>query len=296
MSSFHTVSPPPTPPDVHWSHRRSVAAAGLSLARESGHLLAWDRDRWLTLFDRAGRVQAQSRWPATPVGAVIAEDGSVCAVADRRGTVAWLSRDLTVRWQGTFPDRLTGLATDALGHLLAVADASGRVRFLDGNGTVAREALSPRPIHLLAFVPERPVVMAAADFGLITAVNLSHGEWTWKDNPVTHVAALGCSGDGSAVFAACFSDGVRRYGGTGLAAAAVAVPEPARLAALSYDGRRLLVAGSSDTVYGFNGDGSRRFVQSFGQPIVALALAALGDRLAVGLADGRVLWVEVATW
>lgn len=285
----------PAHPDIRWTHHLPAAPVGLAPARESGHLLAWTRDAWLNLLDRHGRLLAQAHWPANVVAVAAAEDGSAFAIADRRGTVAWLTRDLKPRWQEQLADRPTALATDAFGRLLAVADRGAHLRFFDAEGRPWHEAVSPRPLHHLAFVPELPVLVAASDVALVAAFDLARREWTWKDAPVVHVGAVVASGAGR-VGAACYSEGVRRYQPDGRPDGVVATPEPCRLAALSYCGRHVLTGSGSDAVHGLDWDGTLRFTHHFGQPVVALALAPLGDSAAVALADGRLLGVELEGW
>src|SRR5689334_5466467 len=121
-------------PPLLWSHRLRGAAGGLALARESGHVLAWDRNHWLVLLNRRGEVQAQARLDAGVVAGGIAEDGSALAVADDRGQVAWLNRDLSPRWRRPLSHQPTALAADPFGRGLAVADANCRLHFFDAAG------------------------------------------------------------------------------------------------------------------------------------------------------------------
>src|SRR4051812_45779599 len=108
-----------------WTHRLVATPGGIALARESGHVLAWDQNCWLVLLGRNGRLQAQTRLEAGIAAATISDDGSAVADADDRGTVSWRSPDLAVRWQHRLARRPTAVALDALGRALAVADASG---------------------------------------------------------------------------------------------------------------------------------------------------------------------------
>src|SRR4051794_19867084 len=114
---YHRATQPPKhPTPVLWSHRLHGAAGGLVLARESGHVLAWDANHWLCLLNRRGEVQSQTRFDTGIVAGCVAEDGSASAVADDRGRVSWLTRELTPRWRQTLPHQPTALATDTLGR------------------------------------------------------------------------------------------------------------------------------------------------------------------------------------
>jgi hypothetical protein len=280
-------------PPLLWSHRLRGAAGGLALARESGHVLAWDANHWLVLLNRRGELQAQTRLDAGCVAGCLAEDGSTLAVADDRGQVAWLDRDLSPRWRRPLPHQPTALATDPLGRGLAVADAAGRLHFFDPAGHALGPPLAtPRPLVHLQFAPSAPTLLAAADFGLVTALDPRSGRWLWQDVPVVHLGALAVS-DGPTLAVGCFSEGVRRYGPTGQHLPTIATPEPCRFVGVTFDGRFLLSGGVFGAVHVLNAEGAVFFEHHFNQPPVALALAPLGDWAALALADGLVLGLDL---
>jgi hypothetical protein len=289
-----------------WTHRLASAAGGLALARESGHVLAWDAQQWLVLLNRRGELQSQTHLDTGVVAAGIAEDGSGLAVADDRGQVTWLARDLSPRWRHTLPPtrcagtpavgapRPTALAVDPLGRGLAVADAGCKLHFFDRFGhPVEPTATSSRPLVHLLIPPAAPFVLAAADFGLIAALDARAGRWTWQDAPVVHLGALAAAGDGHMVAVSCFSEGIRRYDAAGHPAPALPTPEPCRLLAATYNGRRYLAGSIFGAVHGLDAEGAVRCEHRFEQPVVALALAPLGDWAAVALADGRVVGLDM---
>src|SRR5438876_5972375 len=112
-------------PNSLWTHRLAATPGGVALARESGHVLAWDQNCWLVLLGRNGRLQAQTRLDAGIAAATIAEVGSAVPDGDDRGTVTWRTPDLAVRRQHRVNRPPTVVALDALGRALAVGDASG---------------------------------------------------------------------------------------------------------------------------------------------------------------------------
>src|SRR2546421_318633 len=155
-----------------WTHRLGAAAGGLALARESGHVLVWDAHPWLVLLNRRGELQGQVKLEAPVIAGAAAEDGSALAVADDRGQLAWLTRDLPSRWRLRLPHRPTALAIDPLGRGLAMADAGGRLHLFDPAGNPTRPPLEvPRPIVHLQFPPAAAVLLAAADFGFVGALD-----------------------------------------------------------------------------------------------------------------------------
>jgi hypothetical protein len=281
-------------PPILWSHRLRGAACGLVLARESGHVLAWDGNRWLVLLNRRGEVQGQAQLGADVVTGAIAEDGSGLAVADNRGQVSWRARDLSERWSRPLPQQPTALAIDPLGRGLAVADAGSRVYFFDADGhALGQPTESPRPLVHMVFAPSAPLLLAASDFGLVAVLEPRSGRWLWQDAPVTHLGALDV-GDGPVAAVSCFSEGVRRYGLGGRPLTTLATPEPCRLVAMTYDGQTLLTGGVFGALHVLDGDGAVRHQHHFNQPAVALAMAPLGEWAALALADGLILGLDLA--
>ncbi|HEX4591254.1 MAG TPA: hypothetical protein VH120_15060 [Gemmataceae bacterium] len=277
-----------------WTHRLATAAGGLALARETGHVLAWDAHPWLVLLNRRGEVQGQVKLEAPVVAGAAADDGSALALADDRGQVAWLARDLAPRWRLRLPHRPTAIAIDPLGRGLAVADAGGRLLLLDATGNRLRPPIeTPRPLVHLLVPPAAPMLLVASDFGLVGGVD-SHGRWLWQDTPIVHLGGLASSGDGQTVAASCFSEGVRRYNGSGRPQPVLPTPEPCRLVMLTYGGGRALVAGVFGGVHLLDGDGKVLFDYRTDQPVVGAGLAPQGDQAVIALADGRVLGLELA--
>jgi hypothetical protein len=292
-------SPPfPAParhaPRLIWSQVLTAPPLGLSLAREKGWYLAWDKDNWLHLFSRSGQRQAQVRAPIALTAACCAEDGSSFAVAGSQGEVCLLAPDLMPRWQRTVPHPVTAVALDPFGQYLAAADAEGGLYVLDRLARPVCKARTPRPLHHLAFIPEAPYLMGCADFGLVACFDLT-GRCAWRDMPVVHIGSLAVSGDGDRIVLACFSEGLRGYSRTGTKLETKPVPEPCRLAALSYDGHFTLIAGLSDRLHLLDRGGHTLATHQLEHPAGAVALNALGDRAAVAVRDGCLAELDLRT-
>ena len=278
-----------------WTHRLAATPGGVALARESGHVLAWDQNCWLVLLGRHGKVQAQSRLEAGIAAATISEDGSVVADADDRGTVTWRTPDLAVRWQHRLDRRPIAVALDALGRALAVADAAGRVHLFATDGRTPWPAIVlPRPVIHLAFAPTAPALFAAADFGLITCLDLGQRRPAWQDAPVVHVGSLAVAGNPAVAIAGCFSEGLRRYAltGTPLALPTIPTPEPCRFVATTFAGDQFLVSGVFGGFHRLAADGTVLTADKLDQPAVGLSWTPRGEAAIVALADGLVMSFE----
>jgi hypothetical protein len=259
------------------------------LARERETILAWDGQDGLFLFNHAGKIQAQRSSPAPVASAGCAEDGSAYVIGgSETPLVCWLAPDLAPRWQRPLPQRATAVAVEPLGRCVAVADAGGKLILMDARGRTLWQATTPRPLHHLAFVPEKPVLVGAADFGLVVCFGAS-GECLWRDGLVAHIGSLAVSCDGSCVLLACFSDGLYRYSTAGPQQQRIPLDKPCHLAALSYAGDILLTTDGQESVCLRNSKGELRDLIRLDGPAVALALGALAESSFVGLVNGAIV-------
>jgi hypothetical protein len=206
--------------------------------------------------------------------------------------VWWLAPDLMPRWERSVPGPALAAALDPFGQCLAVADARGNLTLFDRDARQLARVQTPRPLCHLAFVPEVPRLLGCADLGLLACFDPS-GRCLWREGLAAHIGALAVSGDGGRIALACFSEGLRFYGLTGRKEGGVAPPEPCRLAALTYDGARLLVGGLGNRLLLLDREARTLDAVTLDGPAVALALAALGEWGAVALADGRVLGLSL---
>jgi hypothetical protein len=269
-----------------WSHKLPGCPLGMGLAREKGLVLAWDAKHWLTLLNRAGQRQSQAPAPRPLAVACCSDDGSAFVACGQSGEVWWLAPDLKPRWERSVRHQVSAAALDPFGHYLAIADSSSHLRVFDRTGRVLANLQTPRPLCHLAFVPEAPLFVGAADFGLVACFDLS-GQEQWHIGLVAHCGSLAVSGDGSSIVLACFSEGLRRYDLKGHCHGRLAGDEAYRRASVSYDGRRLLTADATHQL-AVRDSYSTLATTPLECPIAALSLAALGERAFVALENGQV--------
>jgi hypothetical protein len=274
-----------------WSQTVPTPLRGLALARERGWLLAWSGDGSLSLLNLKGERQAVRQLPGL-VAAAAAEDGGSYVAVGARGEVWSMSPDLATRWEQRLPQRAVAVAVDSFGWLTAVGDAAGAVHLLDAGGKAQWKADNPRPLQFLTFVPEKPILVGCADFGLVACFDRD-GKTLWRDGLVANVGSLASDGVGEAITLACFHDGLCCYGASGPPPRRLSQPAPCRLAALSYDGETFLAADLEGRLRLLRRDGAVRDEFTLAAAPVACALAALGDEAFVALADGTLLALEI---
>jgi hypothetical protein len=275
-----------------WCHKHTVPLRGLSLARERGWLLTWDAGSSLSLFNASGERQAVRPFPFSVAAAASADDGGSFAVAGAQGEVLLLAPDLSNRWERRLSHKALAVALDPFGLFVAAADAGGNLQVYEAGGEAAWRAEVARPLHHLAFVPEKPLVLGAADFGLVACFDRA-GRCDWRDGLVAHVGSLAVDGAGATAALACFSDGLHLYAAAAGQPRRAPLPIPCRLAAVSYTGDALLTVDLEGRVHLRRPDGQARDEYAPGGPVVALALAALADHACLALADGTLIDLEI---
>lgn len=276
-----------------WTQTLSAPLRGLTLSRERGTVLAWDARDGLHLWDRAGRLQAHRSLPAPLTAVACSDDGERLAAVGTGGQVWLLNPDLTVRWERAVRQTAAALALDPFGEHTAVADGGGTLHLFHADGKTLWQTPTPRPLHHLAFVSEKAVVVGSADYGLVACFD-DAGRCVWRDGLVAHVGSLSVSGDGSAIVLACFTEGLCSY--------AVDRPQPQRLpqaapcslVAVSYAGDTLLTAGPENPVCLRQRDGTVCGSHTPEGPVAALALGALAELVVLGLAEGKVVALRPA--
>jgi hypothetical protein len=277
----------PSPLRLLWTAEVAHSLTGLALAREGGRFLAWDLRHGLYLFDAEGQRLAHCPAPPGMAGAACAADASRVAAVGAAGQVWSFGADLTPRWERTVKAPGVAVALDSFGDRVAVADGAGGLHLFDRDGRPAWRAACLRPLRFLAFVAEAAFVVGSADFGLV-ACHDHAGRCSWRDAPVAHTGSLAASGDGGVVALACYSEGLYCYGLSRVGARIMSAAAPCRLADVSYDGRTFLTAGLDDRVCLRSTDGTVLADWACPARPVAVALAPLGERAVVALADGRV--------
>jgi hypothetical protein len=247
----------------------------MSLAREAGTLLVWDAAHRLTLLDRQGQARAEKASAVGLTAIASADDGSRYAAGSQAGHVWLLNGELRTRREVSVQGKPTAMALEAFGQRLAVADESGSLHFFDQRGRTCWKVHTPRPLRWLRFAVERPVLVGAADQGLVVCYD-ADGKCLWQDVLFAYIGGLGVSGDGRRIALACYSEGVRPYDEEGKKSALFAGVSPVKRLALSYDGQRLLAEDLQQALSLRTLTGSALWTARVEEPIVGLALGALG--------------------
>jgi len=277
-----------------WSQTVSSTLRGLSAAPERGWHLLWDAGHTLFLYDRSGQQQAEVQTPGDLAAACAAADGRSFAAVGEQGQVWLLAPDLTPRWQRSIDGRATAVAVDCSGERIAVAGGDGSLQLFDQTGTQLWMNNNPRPLHFLSFVPERPILIGCADFGLVACFDET-GRCVWRDGLVAHTGSLAATGDGGLVVLACFSEGACCYSLTDGPKSRRFVPAvaPCRVLACTYAGDVWLTVGLEPRATLRGADGAARAEVEVAGRVVGLALDPLGSEAVAATAEGVLMAFEL---
>jgi hypothetical protein len=273
-----------------WSQTVSTSIRGISVAREKVWLLVWDAKHNLFLLNHAGERQAETKLPGELVAACAADDGRSFVAVGSRGQVWFLAPDFTPLWERSIDLRPTAAAIDCLSTRVAVAAADGGVCVFDEAGSLLQQSSSPRPLHHLAFVPEMPALLGAADFGLVVCFDRLGGV-AWRDAVVVHIGGMAVSGDGATIALGCFSDGICCYSllEGPRSRRMVLAAGPCRFVATSYAADTWVTIGLEPVVTMRRSDGTAvGEITVAGNP-VGIAVNPMGTQAVVATAEGTLL-------
>lgn len=269
-----------------WTTNLNAVPKAVGWGRESGLVWVTDDQHQLTLLNRTGTVQSRRSHPGL-VRATAADDGSAVVVACGQ-RISWLSPDLTPRWEHDLAGPIHAVALDPLATQVAVSSERGKVQFFSPTGQCLRETVGPVAFHHLAFVPERCLLVAAAEVGLVTVFDWTLNFWTWQDRPVANVGALAVNGSGTVTAVACFSEGLRTYDEVGKLQLPWLGTLPCRLVALGYVGNIVASVSVEGIVQVTPRNATPKWSLRPTVPVSALALAPLADQVLLAHTDGQV--------
>ena len=283
------------PPALTWGFSTDAPLIALRVAREGGRTLVADAGGGLYRLDPTGRVEHLQRGLKDLTALAFADSGGAAAAAFGRDVLGWVEPDLKVKWRQSMPAAITAVAVDPHGRHAAVALSNGDVTVYTNRRKKLTRFTAIRPLDHLHFLASRPLLVGAANRGLIAAYDL-RGRQELDVKTWANCGDLAVTGDGTRMAVAAFNLGVQRIDGagrvrdtlsTGGSPSKVALPfrgwGPLALATLEQELFRLTVAGEVD------------WAAPAPAPVAGLALDARGRLLTVGFETGRVVRLEFFT-
>ncbi|HUG93859.1 MAG TPA: hypothetical protein VML55_23725 [Planctomycetaceae bacterium] len=279
------------PPRLRWSFTTDGPLVDLAVARETGDVLAGDETGGLYRLDRRGRVQGVSRGFRSLDGLAWSDTGRHGAAILGRETVCLYDNRLEIQWRIDLRDTVTALAIDPRGNYVGIGLEGRRVAvYTAAKQRVARFA-TLRPLTKLVFLVSVPELLGAAEAGLLGRFRLN-GDEVWAGTDWSNIGDLCATTDGSTVFVAAFTHGIRIVSAAGQSSGAYLVEgTPARVATTA-SGQRLIAATVERRLYWMDAEGSLLWTTTLPDDVVRLACDPLGRWTICGLAGGRIVRLD----
>lgn len=279
-------------PQCVWSVTTDGPLTSLSLARETGQVLAADNTGGVYLFSAAGQVQALTRLGSPCREVRISDNAASLLVTTGEESIGWLSPKLAFLWTRDVHDAITAIA-------LAPHGGHGFVGMSDGSNVIFTAANRKhstfdtiRPLRYTTFLGTEPAIIGAAEHGLLTKLDLA-GTPFWKESLWTTVGDMTTLGNGSATILAGFMHGLQLYDADGRGAGTLMLDGTVNHVAVSYQQQRLYVSTLEQHLSCLNRNGDLVFLAKAPEPISHLAATAAGDAVIVGFESGRILKIGV---
>ena len=270
--------------DVHAEGIVSIAYASeartMVVALGNGQLL---------LLDRTGLQLQRERGYSKLISIVWSDDGMFGAAALQGGRLVCFDRSLRARWKVDLTGEILGLAISPFGSHIAVSSEMGRTYIVTSDKKEICRFDTPRPLNYLQFLHESPRLIGAAEFGHLCCHSLN-GREEWNERTLNNVGSLSVSGCGRQILLAAFNHGIQVLDEYGKQQGSF-MPDGIPNYAVSCATRRRIAATTLEQrLYWLNAEGSVLWAGELArEPVVDIAVDALGDRLYVATSAGRLM-------
>lgn len=267
--------------------------ASVSLSHEARILAVATRRGRISLLSQSGDHLADSpAWEGVS-SLVLSHSGEIGAAVVSERHLVCFDRSLKPLWDVEITGRITGLAVAPYGSHIAFATDSERLHIVTVDRREVVKIETRRPVQHLAFLAEKPELLAAGEFGQLGRLALS-GTEIWMQQLVNNVGDLSLSEGAGRFFMAAFNHGVQVYdlGGDQLGTFAVdGIPSHVSASAIR---SRISVLTLEHRIYWMNFEGEIQWAADMSHdPPLRILTGPLGDRLFIAAQSGRLLHV---TW
>ena len=268
-------------PKLKWNVGTDGALTALAYARESGDLFITDESGTISRIDRTGQIAALNRVHDSVFTLDWSEDGRFGAAIAGEEQLLRFDRELKTVHTAALPEVGLSLAVAPFGHHLAVSLANGRNIFYNERRRRIAQFETIRPLSFLSFCDTEPILIGAAEHGLLCCHNLSGAE-IWQEKNWSNIGGLRITGDGDLIYLASFGHGVEAYDGDGATVGSYVLEGTVNRIAVSYEPHRLVAGTVEQHLYWLDADGELLWGTTVDDEIVDLVCDPFGEWVIVG--------------
>jgi hypothetical protein len=291
-------------PSTTWTVVTDAPLKGIAQAREAGTILAWDEGNQLYLLSAAGESLSFSRVPYGIQHAAISDEGSLIALLggqDEMALLVLMSADFEVQVERAAPSESSFLAIDPHGRYVAVGTRHNALNIINRFGRPAGRLETIEPLSHWCFVPNSPLAIGAAAFGLVVGVALESSKSTgrlepeilWHDRLLSNVGRLALTGDGGMILASCYTLGIQRFDLRGRNEGSYHLGGTVAHAVPDFPGRTIAAATLEGELAVMNSAGNVRWRTTLPRPVVALEIDPLGRYVIYGQSTGEIIRLDL---
>jgi hypothetical protein len=240
------------------------------------------------MLDRHGRAVAVTRGFANLSALAASDTGQTVAAVVRETRLCRLDRRLDLTWSVELADTILAVAVDPFGEYIAASLANGTTQILDSQKSTVSRFETNRALSFLGFVATEPVLLGAADYGLLCSHTLD-GECNWSDTLLSSVGDMAATGDGLNVYLAGFSHGVLAFDAHGTNRGSYVVEGTPHHVSASFTARRICAITLERHVYWIDAGGEMLWAAVLPDDAVRVRSSPVGNGAVCGLVSGRIL-------
>ena len=278
-----------------WTYSARSKPTALDVDLESGDVSLVTADGKLHLLGHDGTARRAPLpleagpaldWADTAIGGVVQLGPS---------KVGWINRDGVIQWTVDCHNSILDVATSPFGNAVAISFVDRHNVVLDSRQQPIGEFTSIRPLRYLALASHRPVVIGAAETGVICSHTIG-GALRFSEQIWTNVGGLTLNGNARTMLLAAFNHGIQRFNNRGRAQGFYDIGGTAHLASTSYIGTVIAAATMEERFVLLDLDGNILWQADLPEPLVALCCGPFGDQVVCGFASGLVQCLQWAPW
>ncbi len=278
-------------PSLAWTFVTEAPITALDLARESGETFVADDTGVLCRLDRRGKRATLTRLSEPARVISWSDDGQFGSALCGDSTVYFFDRKFESLWKLNVPEVVLTVAISPFGSHLFIGCADGRNRIYDASKKKIAQFETIRPVAFAQFVAAAPELVVSAEHGMICRYDVN-GQQIWQSKLWSNVGQLSVTGDGEAIFLACFVHGIQTLDGSGNSLGSYVLDGTVHCAHASFDRHRIIAATVEGSLYWLDIDGELLWSTQPPDAIAAVRCDPLGEWMIGGLVHGRVFKLD----
>lgn len=279
------------PPRLGWSFMVDAPLVGMETAWETENVLAADETGGLYLLDQSGRIVTLTRRFQDITAIAWCDTGTAAAVILGDDELCLLNGQMAEQWRTRLHETILAVALAPYGQHIAISLADGQNIIYDCHRAVVSQFATVRPLSFLQFLATEPVILGAAEYGLLCCHALD-GSALWNEKLWSNTGDMSATGDGATIYLAGFTYGVQVFDADGTHHGTYVLEGTPNHVSTGFEPRELFVTTLEKRIYRLDSAGDVQWTSLLPDDVHAVHCDPLGGGLVCGFSTGRILRLE----